>query len=156
MIKRLTRHGNSFALIIDRAILELLNITPDAELEISTDGQALLIERFDAARDQAHGERRRARPTLRDLRRHREAILELAARHGARNVRVFGSVVRGKSRPDSDVDLLVEMDPDRSLIDRTALMHEIEDLLGYKVDVVNERALNPVIRDHVLREGIAL
>jgi predicted nucleotidyltransferase len=156
MIKRLTRHGNSYALIIDRAILELLNIAPDAQLEISTDGQALLIERLDAAPDSAHGKRRRAKPTLRDLRRHRDAILELAARHGARNVRVFGSVVRGKARPNSDVDLLVDMEPERSLIDRTALMQEIEDLLGYKVDVVNERSLNRLIRDRVLQEGVAL
>ena len=116
MIKKLTRHGNSYALIIDRAILELLNIAPDAQLEISTDGQALLIEKSEEAHGAARSQRRGAKPTLRDLRRHRDAILKLAARHGARNVRVFGSVVRGKSRPDSDVDLLVEMDPDRSLI----------------------------------------
>ncbi|MHC4274691.1 MAG: AbrB/MazE/SpoVT family DNA-binding domain-containing protein, partial [Planctomycetota bacterium] len=88
MIKRLTKHGNSYALIIDRAILELLNIAPDAQLEISTDGQALLIRRFDKPHDPARGQPRRAKPRLRDLRRHRDAILELAGRHGARNVRV--------------------------------------------------------------------
>ena len=156
MIKKLTKHCNSYALIIDRAILELLNIAPDAQLDISTDGRVLLIERVHEACDSARGQRRRAKPNLRDLRRHRDAILELAARHGARNVRVFGSVVRGKSRPGSDVDLLVEMDPDRSLIDRTALMQEIEDLLGCKVDAVNERALHPAIRSRVLERAVAL
>jgi predicted nucleotidyltransferase len=155
MIKRLTRHGNSYALIIDKAILELLGISPQSPLELSTDGRSLQVRRIDepVVREPP---RRGTRPTLRTIRRHRDAILEIAERHGARDVRVFGSVARGSARSGSDVDFLVKMDQDRSLMDRAAMMQEIEALLGCKVDIVNERALNRLIRDGVLEEGIPL
>ena len=70
----------------------------------------------------------------------REDILRMAAKHGAYNVRVFGSVVRGEAGPDSDVDVLVEFEPGRSLLDHVGLMQNLEDLLGRKVDVVTEEA----------------
>jgi len=77
----------------------------------------------------------------------------VAKEHGARNGRVFGSVVRGQADEQSDIDLLVSMDPDRSLLDHAALWLEIEELLGCKVDVVSERGLKPRIRERVLWEA---
>ena len=88
------------------------------------------------------------------LRDKREDILRLAARHGTRNVRVFGSVVRGEAGPTSDVDLLVDMEPGRSLLDHIALLQDLEDLLGIEIDVVTERALHWYIRDTVLKEAV--
>ena len=83
----------------------------------------------------------------------RAAILETAARHGARNVRVFGSVARGEADDKSDVDLLVKLDPERSLIDLNGLAIDIEKLLGRDVDVVSEAGLKPRMRDRVLGEA---
>jgi predicted nucleotidyltransferase len=67
-------------------------------------------------------------------------IRAIAAKHGARNIRVFGSVARGESRPDSDVDFLVDMAPGRTLLDLGGLLMELRDLLGVNVDVVTEEA----------------
>lgn len=86
----------------------------------------------------------------------RREILAIAARHGARNLRVFGSVARGEAGPESDIDILVEMDPDKSLMDHVALMQDLEDLLQRKVDVVSERALHWYIRDRILAEATPL
>ena len=83
----------------------------------------------------------------------RQEILAVAAKHGARNLRVFGSVARGEARPESDLDILVEMEPGRSLMDHIALMQDLEDLLQRKVDVVSEKALHWYIRDRVLAEA---
>jgi predicted nucleotidyltransferase len=90
------------------------------------------------------------------LRMRRQEVLDIAARHGARNIRVFGSAARGEARPESDLDLLVEMEDGRSLLDRIAVKQDLEDLLGYKVDVVNERALHWYIRDRILSEAVPL
>ena len=97
-----------------------------------------------------------AHPTLQDLQVRRGEILALAARHGARDVRVFGSTARGDDRPDSDVDLLVRFDADRSLLDHGALLADLEDVLGCRVDVVSERALKPRFRQRALAEAVAL
>jgi uncharacterized protein len=86
----------------------------------------------------------------------REEILRIAAKHGAYNVRVFGSVVRGEARVDSDVDFLVELTPGCSLLDHAALQLELEELLGRKVDIVPERGLKTRVRDRVLREAVLL
>lgn len=83
----------------------------------------------------------------------KKEIREIAAKHGARNVRVFGSVARGEARLDSDVDLLVDMDPGRTLFDMGGLVMELRDLLGLRVDVVTERGLKARIRDRVLKEA---
>ena len=94
--------------------------------------------------------------TLETLRHERRAeILRLAETHGARNVRVFGSVVRGENREDSDLDLLVDFDKGRSLFDLARLKGDLEDLLGVNVDVVTLGGLH-YIRDHVLAEALAL
>jgi uncharacterized protein len=83
-------------------------------------------------------------------------ILGLAAKYGARNVRIFGSVARGKADEQSDVDFLVEMEPGRSLLDLGGLQAELEALLGCSVDVVTEKGLKPRIRGRVLAEAIQI
>ena len=86
----------------------------------------------------------------------REDILRIAARHGARNVRIFGSVARGEADEKSDIDILVELESGRSLLDHAALQIELEALLGCKVDVATERGLRARIRDRVLQEAVPL
>jgi predicted nucleotidyltransferase len=87
------------------------------------------------------------------LKSRREEILRVAARHGARNVRLFGSVARGEAGEKSDIDLLVEFEPGRSLLDHAGLMVELEELLGRKVDVVSEQSLYWLIRRRILKEA---
>lgn len=86
----------------------------------------------------------------------RSRLLHLAARHGARNVRVFGSVARGEADAASDLDLLVDLEPGRSLIDLGALLADLEVELGTRVDVVTEAGLRPALRDRVLRDAVPL
>jgi len=86
----------------------------------------------------------------------REAILSLAAQHGARNVRIFGSAARGDAGPDSDFDFLVDLEPRRSLLDLGGLLMDLKELLGREVDVVTEPSLHWYIRDRILREAVPL
>jgi len=86
----------------------------------------------------------------------RNEILAIAARHGARNVRVFGSVARGEADEASDIDLIVEFEPGRSLLDHAGLWLELQELLGCKVDVVSERGIKPRLRERVLKEAVPL
>ena len=86
----------------------------------------------------------------------RKKILQIAARHGAHKVRVFGSVARGTARRGSDVDFLVEMEEGRSLLDHAALVLDLERLLKRPVDVASERGLRQSLRKEVLRDAIAL
>lgn len=86
----------------------------------------------------------------------RQEILRLAAKHGADHIRVFGSVARGEARPDSDIDLLVDLAPGRSLMDHAALILDLQRLLGCRVDVVTERGLRERVRQKVLAEAIPL
>jgi uncharacterized protein len=88
------------------------------------------------------------------VKRKREEILRVSARHGARNVRIFGSVARGEADEASDIDFLVEMEPGRSLLDLGGLQVELESLLGRPVDVVTVRGLKARIRSTVLREAV--
>jgi len=90
------------------------------------------------------------------LTRKREQILQIAAEHGARNVRIFGSAARGDADQQSDVDFLVELEPGRSLLDLGGLLMDLESLLGRRVDVVTEAGLRQRIRDRVLREAVSL
>lgn len=92
--------------------------------------------------------------TLDELRARRSEILRLAAARGASNVRVFGSVARGEAGPTSDVDLLIEFEKGRSLIDLTGLERELEELLGCKVDIGTQ--VRAVIRDRVERDVVPL
>jgi hypothetical protein len=87
---------------------------------------------------------------------HRDAILAIAARYGARNVRAFGSAARGDAGPDSDIDLLVDLEPGRTLLDLVALWQDLEDLLGRPVDVVVEGGINPYLEERILSEAVPL
>ena len=82
-----------------------------------------------------------------------DEILRIAAKHGARNVRLFGSAVRGEATEDSDVDFLVEMEPGRSLLDVVELRNDLIDLLGREVDVVTESGLYWLLRRKILQEA---
>ena len=84
----------------------------------------------------------------------REEILSICHRNGASNVAVFGSVARGEAQAVSDVDLLVDLESRRSLLDHIGLQQELEDLLGVSVDVVTRRGLHPMLRDNVLAEAV--
>ena len=86
----------------------------------------------------------------------RDAIMEAAKRHGAKNVRVFGSAARGEVLPESDVDFLVELDAGRSLLDQSALLIELQDILGRRVDVVEPAGLHHHIKDKILADATAL
>ncbi len=86
----------------------------------------------------------------------REQIRKIAAQHGARNVRVFGSVARGDARPDSDVDFLIDVEPVTSSWFPAGLVQDLESLLGRRVEVVTERGLNHLIRDEILREAVPI
>jgi predicted nucleotidyltransferase len=90
------------------------------------------------------------------LRGKRDQILAIARQHGARNVRVFGSLARGEGKRSSDLDVLVELESGRSLLDIVAIKQDLEDLLNTKVDVVTEASVSPYIRDQVLRQAISL
>jgi predicted nucleotidyltransferase len=83
----------------------------------------------------------------------RQEILQIASRNGAYNVRVFGSVARGEARPDSDVDFLVNLEANRSLLDLARLLRELQTLLDCPVDVVTEAGLRPRLRLQVLKEA---
>jgi len=92
-----------------------------------------------------------------ELRQHGSELTALADRYGARNLRVFGSVARGEERPDSDVDILVELPRGYDLFaQRLALTEQLETLLGRRVDLVPEHELNRYLRDDVLREAVLL
>ena len=86
----------------------------------------------------------------------RDQILRLAAGYGARNVRVFGSMARGDSSPASDIDFLVDLDPDRSLMDLGGLLMELQEMLQTQVDVATEGMLRPKVRKRALLDAVLL
>ena len=86
----------------------------------------------------------------------REEILRIAAKNGAGNVRVFGSVARGEADLASDVDLLVTLEPGTTLLDHAGLILELEELLGCKVEVASDRGLRPRVKERVLSEAVPL
>ena len=86
----------------------------------------------------------------------REDIYRIATKYGARNVRIFGSVVRGEADQESDVDFLVDMEPGRSLLDLGGMLVDLEELLGRPVDIVTEKGLRERIRPRVLQEAVPL
>lgn len=90
------------------------------------------------------------------LKEKREAILQVAARHGAQNVRVFGSAARGEAGEQSDIDLLVDTTENTSPWFPVGLIQELEDLLGRKVDVVTEEGIYWLLRRRILKEARSL
>lgn len=90
------------------------------------------------------------------LRRHRKAILAVSGRYGARNLRVFGSVARGEDGPDSDIDLLVDLDPEVGLVALSGLQRELSTLLGRSVDIVPADGLKPGVRAKVEGDAVSL
>jgi uncharacterized protein len=95
--------------------------------------------------------------TIEELRNTKRAeILRLAARRGARNLRVFGSVARGENDSNSDIDFLVDLEPGRSLLDLGGLQRDLEELLTSRIDVVSSRGLRDRVREKVLRDAIPL
>ncbi len=95
-------------------------------------------------------------PTMEWLKAKREEILSIAARYGARNVRVFGSAARGQTTPASDVDILVDLEPGHSLLDLGGFLDELQKLLGCSVDVVTPNTLRDSMRQTVLQEAVPL
>ena len=95
--------------------------------------------------------------TLDELRRSkRDEILRIATKHGARNVRVFGSVARGESSPSSDIDILVDLEANRTLMDLGGLLMELQEALQVRVDVATEDMLRPKIRQRALVDAVPL
>jgi len=94
--------------------------------------------------------------TRRELLNRREAILAIARRHGAHDVRVIGSVARGDADEVSDLDLIVRFDPDRTLLDHGGLIMDLQDLLRVEVDVISEAGMRERFRNHVMKEAIPL
>jgi len=86
----------------------------------------------------------------------RKDIIRIARQHGALEVRLFGSFAKGTASQSSDVDILVEMEPGRSLLDLVAIKQDLEDLLGRAVHIVTPPSLSPYIRDGVLKEAVRL
>jgi len=94
--------------------------------------------------------------TRQDILDRREAILAIARRYGAHDVRIFGSVARGDTTEFSDVDFIVRFDPDRTLFDHGGLIMDLRDLLGVKVDVISEGGMRDRFRKHVVKEAVPL
>ncbi len=91
--------------------------------------------------------------TFEKLQRQRPQLMAIAHRHGATNVRVFGSVVRGEDTETSDVDFLVDMQEGRSLLDLVGLQQDFEQFLGQRIDVLTERGLNRYLKERILTEA---
>ena len=86
----------------------------------------------------------------------RPVVLRVAREHGARNVRIFGSFARGEQRKTSDVDLLVTMPKESSLLDLAGLKVDLEEALKRRVDVIPDDSIKPILRDRILSEARTL
>ena len=86
----------------------------------------------------------------------RNEILDLAVGHGAKNIRVFGSAARGEGGPASDVDLLVDMEKGRNLLDLVGFWQDLEELLGCRVDVITDGGISPYLRERIYAEALPL
>jgi predicted nucleotidyltransferase len=86
----------------------------------------------------------------------RDAILSLAENYGIRRVRIFGSIARGEDRPESDLDVLVDFEPGRSLLDQVGFRQDLEEMLGRRVDVVAEGGISPYLEARILGEAVPL
>lgn len=93
---------------------------------------------------------------MKDIQDRKEEIVRLIESHGGHDIRIFGSIARGQATEGSDVDFLIRMESGCSLIDHVAIIQDLEDFLGIKVDVVPEDALHPSLREQVLSEAVPL
>jgi predicted nucleotidyltransferase len=93
---------------------------------------------------------------VQELLRNRDAVLRIAAKYGARNIRVFGSASRGEASARSDLDFLVDLESGRSLLDQVGLKQELEELLGRNVDIVVEGGISPYLEERILSEAVPL
>jgi uncharacterized protein len=93
---------------------------------------------------------------MESLRQYRHEILDAAARHGVRDVRVFGSIARGDDHENSDVDFLVDVEPGRTLLDVIAFEQDVQQLLGRNVDVLTDGGLSPYLQQRILAEAASL
>lgn len=94
--------------------------------------------------------------TLDEIRTHRDVILGIASRHGARNIRVFGSTARGTATGGSDVDLLVDLESGRTLLDLGGLLMDVQNAISLRVDIAMERMLRPEVRARAVKEAVPL
>lgn len=94
--------------------------------------------------------------TLETLRKRRDEIVSLAQKHGGYNIRVFGSVARGDTTPDSDVDLLLSFRDDVSLLAVIGFWLDVRELLGKKVDVITDEGISPYFKEEILKHAVAL
>jgi predicted nucleotidyltransferase len=92
-------------------------------------------------------------PLRDELHRRRDTVLAIAARHGVSKIRLFGSVARGEERPDSDIDLLIDLDESRGIEDYLSFAEELESLLARRVEVVIDRSLSPHFRPYIETEA---
>lgn len=83
-------------------------------------------------------------------------VLEVATRHGASNLRIFGSIATGCEHAASDLDLLVDLPEEQSILGLISLRQDLEDLLGCSVDVTEAETLHPLIRAQILEQALAL
>ena len=90
------------------------------------------------------------------VREKREHIISIAARHGAKNIRVFGSIARGEASETSDVDFLIDLEPGRTLFDLIGFLQDLEEFLGKKVDVVTEDSIYWLLRRRIVKEAVPL
>src|SRR5665647_3752895 len=116
--------------------------------------QPLKVDELDVVSTRCRLVQRVSEPSPREQ--ERGDILKACSRHGARNVRIFGSVARGQARPGSDIAVLCDLDPDRDLVDLAALRAELTEILGVPVDVSTPRLLKPAILAAALREAVPL
>lgn len=145
-----------------------LEIDKDSLWNIVTNGLPTLKHKVDAALEEAQkqgSQSQREQPVRKSkiakpyadlLQAKRDDILRTATRHGASNVRIFGSVARGEADAASDIDLLVDVEPGRTLFDLSELISDLQELLGHDVDLVTEKGLHTRIRERVLKEAIPL
>lgn len=119
-------------------------------LLVACGGRVVLEDRTSAPRPREASGTQRLGGAVHDA---RDQLLQAARRHGLRHVRVFGSVARGEESEASDVDLLVDLEPERTLIDLIGFQQEAEQILGVKVDAVTERFLKRRVRSGALRDA---